>query len=332
MTNTVYSREALAYWVEAPGRGLIRREALPEPAAGELLVRTSFSGISRGTETLVWRGEVPPDEYLRMRAPFQAGDWPGPVKYGYNNVGVVEHGPAEWLGATVFCLYPHQTRYVVPIDAVQRVPAAVPAARAVLAANLETAINAMWDAGVRIGDRVAVVGGGVVGLLTGWLAARVPGCQVQLIDIDARRASIAQRLGMRFAVPEAAQADADRVFHASGTPQGLACALRLAGFESVITELSWYGTRGVTLPLGGAFHSRRLTLRSSQVGQVAAAQRARWTHRRRLALALELLADAALDALIDGESPFHALPELMPRLADATQPALCHRLRYDEQA
>lgn len=332
MTNTVYSGEALAYWVEAPGRGQIRRESLPPPAAGELLVRTLFSGISRGTEALVWRGEVPADEYRRMRAPFQAGDWPGPVKYGYSNVGVVEHGPAQWQGATVFCLYPHQTRYVVPASAVQRVPAAVPAARAVLAANLETAINAVWDAGLRVGDRVAVVGGGVVGLLVGWLAARVPGCCVQLIDVDARRAPVAQRLGMRFAAPEAAQADADRVFHASGTPQGLACALRLAGFEAVVTELSWYGTRSVALPLGGAFHSQRLTLRSSQVGHVAPAQRARWSHGRRLTLALELLADDALDILIDGESPFHALPELMPRLADASQPALCHRLRYDEPA
>lgn len=332
MTSTVYSGEALAYWVEAPRRGVLRREPVPVPADGELLVRTLFSGISRGTETLVWRGEVPPTERQRMRAPFQAGDWPGPVKYGYSNVGVVEQGPPPWLGATVFCLFPHQTRYVIPVDAALPVPARVPPGRAVLAANLETALNGVWDSGLRVGDRVAVVGGGVVGLLTGWLAARMPGCRVQLVDIDAGRAEIAERLGMRFAAPGVADGDADRVFHASGASAGLECALRLAGFEAVVTELSWYGTRDVSVPLGAAFHSRRLTLRSSQVGSVAAAQRARWTHRRRLALALELLDDPALDALIDGESPFQALPALMTRLADPAHAALCHRLRYGAAA
>jgi threonine dehydrogenase-like Zn-dependent dehydrogenase len=320
--------EARAYWIVSPQRSEIRAEALPPPAAGEVLVRALYSGISRGSETLVFRGEVPEGERGRMRAPFQAGEFPGPVKYGYSSVGVVESGPAELVGATVFCLYPHQDRYVVPAAAVHPVPAPVPARRAVLAANLETAVNALWDAGVRVGDRVAVVGAGVVGLLVAWLAARVPGCVVELVDTDASRATVAALLGVAFAGPERARPDADRVFHASGSGDGLALALALAGHEASVIELSWYGSRTVQAPLGGAFHSRRLTLRSSQVGAVAAAQRARWSHQRRLALALALLDDPRLDALVAEESVFDTLPALMARLADGTQGALCHRVSY----
>ncbi|MCL4182976.1 MAG: dehydrogenase [Burkholderiaceae bacterium] len=322
------SGEARAYWIVSPRCSEIRAEALPAPAAGEVLVRALYSGISRGSETLVFRGEVPAGERHRMRAPFQAGEFPGPVKYGYCSVGVIERGPAELAGATVFCLHPHQDRYVVPVAAVHRVPQSVPAQRAVLAANLETAINAVWDAGLQVGDRVAVVGGGVVGLLLAWLAVRVPGCRVELIDIDASRAAVAAALGVTFVAPEHASADADRVFHASGSSEGLALALALAGDEAKVIELSWYGTRAVRVPLGEAFHSRRLALCSSQVGAVAGPQRARWSHRRRMALALALLDDARLDALVTEESAFDALPALMARLADGTQRALCHRVAY----
>lgn len=322
------SGEARAYWIVSPRCSEIRTEALPALAPGEVLVRTLYSGISRGSETLVYRGEVPTTERERMRAPFQAGEFPGPVKYGYCSVGVVERGPADLTGTTVFCLHPHQDRYVVPAAAVHPVPAPVPAQRAVLAANLETAINATWDAGLQVGDRVAVVGGGVVGLLVAWLAARVPGCRVELIDIDAACAAVAAALGVAFVAPERAAADADRVFHASGSCDGLALALALAGFEAKVVELSWYGTRAVRVPLGDTFHSRRLALCASQVGAVAATQRARWSRRRRLALALALLDDPRLDVLVAEESAFDALPALMARLADGTRHALCHRVSY----
>ncbi|MCW7540198.1 zinc-binding alcohol dehydrogenase [Aquabacterium sp. A7-Y] len=267
--------EARACWLAAPGHAEIRVEPLPAPADGEVLVRALHSGVSRGTEALVFRGEVPASEYERMRAPFQAGEFPGPVKYGYNSVGVVEAGPSDLIGRTVFCLYPHQSRYVVPAEAVLPLPDGVPAARAVLAANLETAINALWDAAPRIGDRIAVVGCGVVGLLVAWLAARLPGCKVQAIDTDADRRGMAEALGARFCLPAEASAEADIVVHASGHPAGLATALGLAGFEATVLELSWYGRRPVQVPLGEAFHARRLTLQSSQVGQVATARRGR---------------------------------------------------------
>jgi 2-desacetyl-2-hydroxyethyl bacteriochlorophyllide A dehydrogenase len=317
-----------AFWIATPGRGEIRDEKLPLPSPTDVVVRAMYSGISRGTEALVFRGRVPVSEYARMRAPFQAGDFPGPIKYGYASVGEVERGPKELKDRRVFVLYPHQTRYVVPAESVHPLPDDVPPGRAVLAANLETAINGVWDAAVQIGDRVTVIGGGTVGCLAAWLTGRIEGCDVQLVDTNPRRAIIAQALGVRFARPETASEGADVVIHASGSPAGLELALRVAGFESTITELSWYGDREVPVALGQTFHSRRLTLKSSQVGTVARAQRARWDTRRRMRLALALLADPALDALITGESEFEAMPRVMAEIASQPGDTLCHRIRY----
>jgi 2-desacetyl-2-hydroxyethyl bacteriochlorophyllide A dehydrogenase len=323
------SRAAAAFWVAAPGRGEIRPETLPAPAPDEVLVRTLYSGISRGTESLVFAGRVPESERARMRAPFQAGEFPAPVKYGYSSVGVVEQGPPGLEGETVFCLFPHQTRYVVPARAVQPLPRGLPPARAVLAANAETAVNGLWDAALQPGDRVRVIGAGVVGCLVAWLAARIPGCEVQLIDLQPARAATAAALGVAFALPADAAPDADVVIHASGAPDGLALALQLAAFEATIVEMSWYGDRSVSLPLGAAFHAKRLQIRSSQVGQVAGAQRARWDHARRLRLALRLLAEGdAPDALLSGEDEFAALPQVMARLTAEPGATLCHRIRY----
>jgi threonine dehydrogenase-like Zn-dependent dehydrogenase len=319
---------ARAFWIAAPGHGEIRSELLATPAAGDVVVRALYTGISRGTEALVFHGHVPLSEHRRMRAPFQCGEFPAPVKYGYASVGCVDEGPAELRDRHVFVLYPHQTRYVVPADAVHVVPDTVPPARAVLAANLETAINGLWDARPHAGDRIAVVGAGAVGCLVAWLAGRIPGCEVELVDINPERASIARALGVRFAAPEMATEQADVVMHASGSAAGLELALWLAGFESTIVEMSWYGDRLVPLALGEAFHARRLTLKSSQVGTVADSQRARWTTRRRMALALSLLSDPALDELITGESDFEDLPSVMPRLAAESGRTLCHRIRY----
>lgn len=320
---------ARACWLAEIGRAEIRSEPLPAPGPGQVRVRALHSGISRGSETLVFRGEVPPAEHGRMRAPFQAGDFPAPVKYGYSSVGVVEAGPEALLGRTVFCLHPHQTHFVVPADAVLPLPAGVPAARAVLAANLETAVNALWDAAPRVGDRIAVVGGGVVGLLVAWLAGRLPGCTVQVVDVLPARGAVAAQLGARFALPDAATPGADLVVHASGSAAGLATALRLAGFEATVLELSWYGTRPVAVPLGEAFHAQRLTIKGSQVGQVATAQRGRWTHRRRLELALSLLTDPALDALITDSARFDDLPAVLARLAADPGATLCQRIDHD---
>jgi threonine dehydrogenase-like Zn-dependent dehydrogenase len=323
---------ARAFWVMGPARGEIRSMPLPRPGRGEVSVRAIVSGISRGTESLVFQGRVPASEHQRMRCPFQAGEFPSPVKYGYASVGVVDAlGPeasADLSGQRVFCLYPHQDRYVVPASAVLPVPATVPDRRATLAANMETAVNALWDAGPLIGDRIAVVGAGVVGVLVAALAARLPGAAVELVDIDSRRAALAEALGCGFAMPDRARGDADIVFHASGTAAGLSTALTLAGFEAMVMEVSWYGDQSVSLPLGGAFHSRRLHLISSQVGSVASARRARRGHRERLALALDFLRDPIFDRLITGECRLDALPDTMARLAASPDGALCEVVRY----
>lgn len=320
--------EVRAFWVTAPGRGEIRSEVLGAPAPGDVVVRALYSGISRGTEALVFAGRVPQSEWARMRAPFQQGEFPAPVKYGYASVGRVERGPDALTGRTVFVLYPHQTRFIVPAGNVYPLPDAVPAARAVLAANLETAVNGIWDAAPHLGDRIAVIGAGTVGSLAAWLVSQIPGCDVELVDVNAHRRATATALGVRFAEPPSASRDADLVIHASGTPEGLQLSLDIAAQEARIVELSWYGDRTVALPLGGAFHARRLTIASSQVGQVAASQRARWNHRRRMALVLELLRNPHLDVLITGESEFETLPDVMAHLARSPGDTLCHRIRY----
>ena len=320
--------DARAFWIAEPGRGEIRAEALPAPSAVDVVIRTLFSGISRGTEALVFQGRVPASEYERMRAPFQAGAFPTPIKYGYASVGRVERGPRDLQDRHVFVLYPHQTRYVVPAASAFLLPDGVPPERAVLAANLETAVNGLWDARPHIGDRIVVIGAGTVGCLVARIAGRVPGCEVELVDVNPRRASIARALGVRFVRPEDVADGADVVIHTSGSTSGLELALRVAGFEAVVVEMSWYGDQVVPMSLGEGFHARRLTLKSSQVGHVAASQRARWDTRRRMQLALTMLTDPALDVLITGESDFDALPQVMAQLATTPGDALCHRIRY----
>jgi threonine dehydrogenase-like Zn-dependent dehydrogenase len=322
--------EASAFWLREPGVGEIRPAAAPAPGDGEVRVRTRYSGISRGTETLVFTGGVPASQYAAMRAPFQQGDFPGPVKYGYLNVGRVEAGPPELLDRTVFCLYPHQTCYTVPAAAVVPVPAGVPAARAVLAGTVETAVNALWDAAPLVGDRVTVVGAGMVGCCVAALLARFPGVRVQLVDTDPGRAAVAAALGVEFVPPAGADGGRDLVVHASATAAGLRRSLELLGPEGTVIELSWYGDREVSLALGGSFHSGRLSIRASQVGMVAPARRASRTFADRLALALDLLRDPAFDALITGESRFEELPDVLGRLAAGTLPALCHLITYRE--
>ncbi|HEY0279322.1 MAG TPA: zinc-binding alcohol dehydrogenase [Solirubrobacterales bacterium] len=324
-------REARAFWLRSPGEGEIRPAALPDPGPGEVLVRSECSGVSRGTETLVFRGAVPPDQRETMRAPFQEGDFPGPVKYGYLSVGTVEEGPAELRGRSVFCLYPHQTAYVVPASAVTVVPEDVPAERAVLAGTVETAVNALWDAAPLLGDRVTVVGAGMVGCCVARLLSAFPATEVTLVDVDITRAEVAAALGVDFALPADAAGDRDLVVHTSATTAGLRRSLELLAPERTVLDLSWYGDAEVRLSLGGAFHSRRLGIRSSQVGAIPPARAGSRTTAERLALALELLRDPAFDALLSGRSHFRELPDVMSQLATGRLPALCHTITYEEE-
>lgn len=326
------SDEAQAFWVVAPGRGEIRPVPVLDPRPDEVRVRTLWSGVSRGTESLVFSGRVPASEHETMRAPFQEGRFPGPVKYGYLSVGVVERGPADLAGRTVFCLHPHQTAYVVPAASVVPVPDEVPARRAVLAGTVETAVNAIWDARPLVGDRIAVVGAGMVGCCVARVLAGIPGVRVTLVDTNPLRATVAAGLGVDFAQPAAAAGGCDLVMHCSSTAEGLQTSLDLLGPEGTVIDLSWYGDSPVTLQLGGAFHSSRLTIRASQVGTVAPARRSSRSHRDRLVLALDLLRDPVYDTLLTGCSRFDELPAVMAALADGTRDDLCHLIDYDDAA
>ena len=318
--------DALAFWLAFPGKGELREAQVPDPGPDEVLVRTLHSGISRGTETLVFTGQVPQSQWEAMRAPYQEGSFPAPVKYGYLNVGVVEAGDPALVGKTVFCLYPHQTRYVVKSSAVTVLPDNVPPARAVMAGTVETAVNALWDARPSVGDRIAVIGAGMVGSSVAALLARFPGVRLQLVDTEPGRRAIADGLGVEFAHPADALGDCDLVIHASATSAGLSRALELVAPEGTVLEMSWYGEKQVAVPLGEFFHSRRLTIRSSQVGGILPGRRR--SYGERMALALDLLADSRFDTLISGRSDFTDLPDVMPRLVDGSLPALCHVIDY----
>lgn len=319
--------ECRALWIMQERRCALRAEPLNALRDGEVLVDSLFGAISRGTEALVFEGRVPDDEYDRMRAPHQQGAFGFPVKYGYATVGVVRKRGAALHGATVFCLHPHQDRFVVQASDVVPLPEGVPAARGVLAANMETALNVVWDAGILPGDRVAVVGAGLVGSLCAWIASRIPAAEVALVDIDERRAKVAKGLGVAFRSPEDAPRDCDVVIHASASEAGLATAISSAGDEALVVEASWFGEGTVTVPLGGAFHSRRLSLAASQVGRTPPSRRARWPNRRRLETALTLLREDALDSLISGETRFADLPDAYAGIL-ADPATLCHRIRY----
>ena len=325
---------ARALWIEGPRQAALRSARVGEPGAGEARIAMLWSGISRGTERLVFEGHVPAGQAKSMRAPFQEGEFPFPVKYGYCAVGRVEAGPTAWLGRTVFCLHPHQSCFIAPLDMARPVPENIPPRRATLAANMETALNALWDSGAGPGDKIVVVGAGVVGLLVAALCAGLPGADVTVADIDPSRAKIAASLGAKFvaAADFAAlgEQDADIVFHASASAQGLALALALgcAGLEARVVEMSWYGDAAVAAPLGGAFHAKRLRLISSQVGQVSPSRRPRWNFARRLDKALELLADARFDALITEEVAFEDAPRELPRILAPGAAGLATVLRY----
>ncbi|GAA1172698.1 zinc-binding alcohol dehydrogenase [Ornithinimicrobium humiphilum] len=322
---------ARAYWTVAPGRGELRVEELSNPGHGEALVRATASGVSRGSELLVHRGGVPASVADQMRAPFQVGDLAGggPVKYGYLSVGVVEDGEPDWVGRRVFCLHPHQDRYVVPVSALSPLPDEVPDHRAVLLGTLETAVNALWDGRPLYGDRVAVVGAGMVGASVAALLAQLPLERLELVDPDPERAALGERLGARGVAPEGATPGCDVVFHCSASPEGLQASLDLLGPEGEVVELSWYGDRAVPVELGSAFHARRLRIRASQVSTVSPHRAPRRDHAGRMAVALRAAHDDRLDALLAGPTPFAELPDLLPRLADGA-PGLCHVVTYDD--
>lgn len=330
MNSTVKPKNnaAQALWYVAPGRAELRPATIGDAGPNGILVRTLYSGLSRGTERLIFEGKVPEMEWSRMKAPAQEGEFPFPVKYGYSAVGVVEEGPAQLKGKHVFVLYPHQDRFVVPAERAFIIPENVPPRRATLAANMETALNILWDGGAQPADTIVIVGGGIVGMLVAALASRLPGAKVTLVDIEPSREATARKLGVNFSLPDNAPGEADIVIHTTASAGGLSLALKLAGIEGTIVEASWFGTGTVNVPLGDAFHSRRLRLISSQVGNVCAERAKRWSTRRRLEAAVNLLTDERLDVLLGEEVPFAELPQQLSRLLSPKAPGLGALVRY----
>ncbi len=318
---------ARAVWYVGKGVVELRHARLGPLQPGMARIRTLYSGISRGTERLVFNGAIAQSEWTRMRGPNQEGEFPFPVKYGYCATGVVEEGPAPLLGKTVFCLHPHQDVFDAPIDMLAVIPPEIPARRATLTANMETALNALWDSGAGPGDRIVVVGAGIVGLLVASLAARLPGAHVTSVDVSENRRPVAEALGAAFASPNDAPHDADVVFHASASSGGLNTAIKCAGLEGTIVELSWYGDKPVTVDLGDMFHSGRLRLISSQVGQISPSRRPRWDYPRRRVAAVSLLGEVALDQLVSEEIAFEKAPDELPRVLTSTE-GLAPVIRY----
>lgn len=319
---------ARALWHVAPRRSELRDTPARRPGEGEVGVRTLWSGISRGTERLVFEGRVPESERERMRAPMQEGNFPFPVKYGYMAVGVVEHGPASLVGRCVFALHPHQSFFTAPERAVTPLPDDLPPRRAVLAANMETALNAVWDSGAGPGDRIAVVGGGALGLLTAAILSRLPGARVCLSDISSAPKAVAEALHVEFTQGPPMFQGCDLAFHTSATAGGLRAALEALGDEGTLVEMSWHGAGETPVPLGGAFHARRLRIVSSQVGAIPPARRPRWDYARRLAVAVDLLRDPRFDALITEEVAFDDLPSRMPEILAPGAPGVATVVRY----
>ena len=324
--------ECRSYWTLPGGRGEIRVESVADPGPGEALVETIVSGVSRGTESLVHLGRVPERVRDLMRAPFQRGELPGEVCYGYLSVGEVAavgpDTPTDLVGHRVFCLYPHVDRYVVPLTSLTPVPEEVPSERAVLAGAVETAVNALWDGGPRLGDRIAVVGGGMIGMSVAALLRRFPLERLELLDPDPAVAERARAFGLTCTDPADGLGECDLVFHASATAAGLTRSLELLGDEGEVVELSWYGTTEPEVPLGMDFHARRLRLRASQVGMVSESRRARRSTSDRLATALAALADPAFDVLLTGPVDLQELPDVMDAVAHGRTPAICHVVRH----
>jgi len=310
---------------------------LKQLSKDEVLVKALYSGISRGTESLVYSGKVPSSEWSRMRCPNQTGEFSFPINYGYASVGKVISVGSDVTntkaGDKVFVLHPHQDRFIVGDSWINVLPDDLQDPEiAVLSANMETALNANWDADIENRKSIVVVGGGVVGILTAYVAKQLSGKKPVLIDIDERKAELANKFGFDFALArDAASEDFGKfecVFHTSASEKGLQLAIDLAVFEGRVIEMSWYGDKPISINLGGAFHSQRISLISSQVGHVSANKRQSHSHSDRMSLAMDLLRNSALKALLKPIVPFADLPDRLDEVLTSSE-TLCPLVTYN---
>jgi len=323
--------EARALWFKAYDHAEILKERLPLLKPGWCKLQTFFSAISPGTERLVYSGDVPENLRQEMKCPYMGGEFPFPVKYGYSLIGKITEGPKQSIGKIVHVLHPHQDQCIVHMEDTFPIPPRVPPPRGTLASNLETAVNAIWDSNVTIGERALLIGFGIVGSLVARLLSFIPGVQLQVVDTNPSKITLAEKMGFEACNPEKVSGNFDLAFHASGSSDGLQLAIDKVGCEGRIIELSWYGTDKVSLSLGGTFHSQRKTIHSSQVSTVSPRQRPRWDRRRRKSLVFKLLERPEFDSHITHSVPFTKLPDLYGKLKAYPTEGLSYLVRYEEK-
>ena len=317
---------ARALFHTAPRSVEIKTVPTPRPAAGEVIVSTQFSGISSGTESLVYRGEVSEDTALDDTIGALGGAFRYPFAYGYACVG-----KAADSGQAVFAFHPHQDIFAARTSDLIPLPAVDPAP-ATLFPLVETALQVTLDAGTGYRDRVIVLGAGVLGLLTALLLQR-SGQRPLLAEPQAWRRGLAASLGVPAAAPEElGKQEVSLVIDASGSPDAPASALGMLAHEGTLLVASWFGAKPVVLPLGGAFHRRRLTIRSTQVSTVPARLGATWTRPRRRLEAAELMPELPLSELCTHVFPFTKAADAF-RAVDEGTPGLMHAvLRYEQDS
>ncbi|MEM9277847.1 MAG: zinc-binding alcohol dehydrogenase [Pseudomonadota bacterium] len=320
----------------APYKAAIETVQIPEIKAENVLLKTLFSGISRGTESLVYAGKVPESEWKRMRCPFMSGSFAFPVTYGYacvcEVIGLGEKTSGLKPGDRVFVLHPHQDIFSVPESSCNLLPPSIPTSRAVLSANMETALNAVWDAEISGNPFCAIIGAGVVGLITAHAVRKVAGLDPVIFDLKPEKERHATEMGFRFinssGIDKTEIQDFELIFHTSASAGGLQSAIDMAAFEAKIIEMSWYGENPVSLNLGGAFHSKRLKILSSQVGTIASAKRNKLDYAGRMQQAITLLDDPRLDTLLGSAIDFHDLPNHLHDIFSPQSDVLCQVIEY----
>lgn len=316
----------LALWHTSPEKSEIKQAASFEISGEICEIQSLYSLVSTGTERLVATGKIPTGLYNSMQVPYMEGDFSLPVKYGYSLVGEVVKGPL--LGKTVHLLHPHQDYCKVAAADVFPIPDEVPAVRATLASNLETAVNAVWDSGVSVGDRVAVVGFGIIGSLVARLLAQLPAVSLTILEKDPDRIKMAKSMGFEVSPNENLSTPLDIAFHCSSTAAGLQTCIDTVGLEGKVIELSWYGDKSVELNLGGTFHPQRKVIISSQVSQIPASHQHRWDFRRRKEAVFELLKNPDFDLHTPKTTPFTNLPEVFSEIRKGSSKQLVWIVDY----
>jgi len=315
-------------WHLSDSQSVIKENTAQNPSPSFLKIQSHFSLISTGTERLVACGEVPGSVHDDMKVPYMEGAFPFPIKYGYSLVGKVITEGHSMTGKLVHAMHPHQDFCLINESDLFEIHSNIPAQRATLASNLETALTAVWDAQVNIGDRVLIVGFGLIGSLIARLLSFIPAIYFQIIEIDKERIQHAEKLGFPVSAILRKHSKFDIAFHTSATAEGLQTCIDGVGLEGKIIELSWYGKKPVKINMGGSFHSQRKQIISSQVGKLPSKYNARWDMKRRKKVVFELLENALFDQQITHFIKFVDTPTFFADLRAGKAKGLAYCIEY----